>query len=144
MTFTRLDETSVLPAPQAFALEVLAARAATGEPGWKFPSRYSYALNGLVHLGLVVSSPLPDGVFAELTTAGLAYATPFPHTSPAERALRGLLAGHHRYLPAAYDTDCCSECNRVTNSYVDYPCDLRTRVEAVLELMHPAPAPVPV
>lgn len=55
----------------------------------------------------------------------------------AERELAALreriLDGHHEYLPAAVDYDCCAECNRIANDYIAWPCPVIAAFEAAGE-----------
>lgn len=61
-----------LPPTQYLVMEVLAARARTGEPFWTFPSVLRHQLDALVRAGLVnvLSSPAPASLRVCLTKAG--------------------------------------------------------------------------
>lgn len=73
-----------LPPTQYLVLEVLAARARTGEPAWTFPTSIRPALDELARRGLVgyKPSPAPDACLVWLTDHGALAAFDAGYTPP--------------------------------------------------------------
>lgn len=78
--------TDDLPPTQYLIMEVLAARARTGEQLWTFPSNLRHALDALVRAGLidVLNSPAPASLRARLTTAGRKHSLKPDYVTPVE------------------------------------------------------------
>lgn len=82
---TDTANTADLPPTQYLVMEVLAARARTGETLWTFPSSLRHTLGALVDARLidVLNSPAPGALRARLTDAGRKHVLKPDYVTPA-------------------------------------------------------------